>query len=93
MTTPKLASNVWTYVCWETSLYVRLQVVGRCTLLTVNSSIRLAGSGPWPTLKFFPEIPGAVGRKQVKNVPDIQQNRQGLQILYREFLRVEIHVF
>ena len=41
----------------------------------------------------MPVETGAVGRKQVKNVPDIQQNRQGFQILYREFLGVEIHVF
>ena len=40
MTTPKLASNVWTYVCWESCQFSGC----RCTLLAGNSSISLAGS-------------------------------------------------
>ena len=33
LTTPKLAINVWTYICWETSQYIRLQVEGAPCLL------------------------------------------------------------
>ena len=37
-------SGVRTYVCWETSQYVRLQIVGAPSLLPVDASISLAGS-------------------------------------------------
>ena len=44
MTTPKLASNHWTYVCWETSHQVELQVVGAPCWLRTLPPCSLAGS-------------------------------------------------
>ena len=42
---PKPARSGWRYLCWETSQYVRLQVLGTpCRQSAWNSSISLAGS-------------------------------------------------
>ena len=41
LTTPKLASNVWTYVCWETSQQLKLLVIGASCWLATFSSVLL----------------------------------------------------
>ena len=53
ITTPKVTINVRTYVCLETSQYVRLQVVGAPSLLAWNASI----SGSEGQINFSQQIP------------------------------------
>ena len=53
ITTPKVTIYVRTYVCLETSQYVRLQVVGAPSLLAWNASI----SGSEGQINFSQQIP------------------------------------